>query len=314
MEHGQQEVQPSITLGQTWSKLQEDMSQGDRLQRPYGNHQRLTRNRPNQLSSGFTPFRNQTISGQESVFIKTPGSFQEKTRMKGQKQDLFQPKAGRVRPNDPAPVVLGQRSIQELKIVVHNARISSDALWLQMAQYAVKTQKQFLELHKSHDRMKKLTASMEKIVKALQEVHAQLSKPYEEINQRPNQVFEEHHHCKRDMDFLYQDSNKLFNVYQIMKPQPQGHVLDNPYHQEDIKSDAFLDNKERTPSQYEDRENMSYSEKEELKQLPERSSWPKLSGTGEYDHMELIDVPSCHNDVFQTSAKGTLAEKPIKPV
>ncbi|MBW0582590.1 hypothetical protein O181_122305 [Austropuccinia psidii MF-1] len=34
---------------------------------------------------------------------------------------------------------------------------------------------------------------------------------------------------------------------------------------------------------------MSYSEKEALKQLPEASSWPKFSGTGEYDSMELID-------------------------
>ncbi|MBW0480602.1 hypothetical protein O181_020317 [Austropuccinia psidii MF-1] len=34
---------------------------------------------------------------------------------------------------------------------------------------------------------------------------------------------------------------------------------------------------------------MSYSEKEALKQLPEASSWAKFSGTGEYDHMELID-------------------------
>ncbi|MBW0578335.1 hypothetical protein O181_118050 [Austropuccinia psidii MF-1] len=34
---------------------------------------------------------------------------------------------------------------------------------------------------------------------------------------------------------------------------------------------------------------MSYSEKEALKQHPEASSWPKFSGTGEYDHMELID-------------------------
>ncbi|MBW0477909.1 hypothetical protein O181_017624 [Austropuccinia psidii MF-1] len=34
---------------------------------------------------------------------------------------------------------------------------------------------------------------------------------------------------------------------------------------------------------------MSYSEKEALRQLPEASSWPKFSGTGEYDHMELID-------------------------
>ncbi|MBW0563117.1 hypothetical protein O181_102832 [Austropuccinia psidii MF-1] len=31
------------------------------------------------------------------------------------------------------------------------------------------------------------------------------------------------------------------------------------------------------------------SEKEALKQLPEPSSWPKFSRTGEYDHMELID-------------------------
>ncbi|MBW0581166.1 hypothetical protein O181_120881 [Austropuccinia psidii MF-1] len=34
---------------------------------------------------------------------------------------------------------------------------------------------------------------------------------------------------------------------------------------------------------------MSYSEKEALKQLPEASSWPEFSGTGEYDHLELID-------------------------
>ncbi|MBW0503776.1 hypothetical protein O181_043491 [Austropuccinia psidii MF-1] len=41
MEHGQQEVQPSITLARTWSKLPEDMSQSDILQRPYDNHQRM---------------------------------------------------------------------------------------------------------------------------------------------------------------------------------------------------------------------------------------------------------------------------------
>ncbi|MBW0482823.1 hypothetical protein O181_022538 [Austropuccinia psidii MF-1] len=34
---------------------------------------------------------------------------------------------------------------------------------------------------------------------------------------------------------------------------------------------------------------MSYSEKEALKQLLEASSWPNLSGTGEYDNMEVID-------------------------
>ncbi|MBW0500303.1 hypothetical protein O181_040018 [Austropuccinia psidii MF-1] len=74
-----------------------------------------------------------------------------------------------------------------------------------------------------------------------------------------------------------------------MKPQPEGHALKNPYHQEDIKQDAILVNKEGYPSQYQDGDNMSYSEKEALKQLPESSSRPKFSGTGEYDHMELID-------------------------
>ncbi|MBW0479969.1 hypothetical protein O181_019684 [Austropuccinia psidii MF-1] len=34
---------------------------------------------------------------------------------------------------------------------------------------------------------------------------------------------------------------------------------------------------------------MTYSEKENLKQPPEASSWPMFSGIGEYDHMELID-------------------------
>ncbi|MBW0531631.1 hypothetical protein O181_071346 [Austropuccinia psidii MF-1] len=101
-----------------------------------------------------------------------------------------------------------------------------------------------------------------------------------------------------------------------MKPQPQGHALDDPYHQEEIKLDVLLGNKARSPSQYKDRDNISYSEKEALKQLPEASSWPKLSGTGEYDHMELIeyiygllvDVPSIQDywitDKLNTAFKG----------
>ncbi|MBW0509190.1 hypothetical protein O181_048905 [Austropuccinia psidii MF-1] len=73
-----------------------------------------------------------------------------------------------------------------------------------------------------------------------------------------------------------------------MKTQPQGHVMDNPYSQDYIKPDAMLMNKARFSSQYQDGDNISYSEKEALRQLPEGSSWPKFSGTGEYDHMELI--------------------------
>ncbi|MBW0575390.1 hypothetical protein O181_115105 [Austropuccinia psidii MF-1] len=105
MEHGQQEVQPSIPLGRTCGKFPEDITQRDRLQKPHGNHQwfeshhtsqtpggegkqdkgesshypsyrrtteqdraysysfRLTRSRPTQISSGFTSFRHQQISG-----------------------------------------------------------------------------------------------------------------------------------------------------------------------------------------------------------------------------------------------------------
>ncbi|MBW0488445.1 hypothetical protein O181_028160 [Austropuccinia psidii MF-1] len=74
-----------------------------------------------------------------------------------------------------------------------------------------------------------------------------------------------------------------------MRPQPEGHALENPYHQEDIKPDSLLVNKARYSSQYQDGDNMSYPERETLKQLPEASSWLKFSGTGEYDHMEQID-------------------------
>ncbi|MBW0563645.1 hypothetical protein O181_103360 [Austropuccinia psidii MF-1] len=86
---------------------------------------RLTRRRQNQLSSSFTPFRNQQISGQDPPLFKIPGSFQEKTRIQGQKQELFSPKAERVRPNDPETVGLGERSTQEPEVVVNHSRISS---------------------------------------------------------------------------------------------------------------------------------------------------------------------------------------------
>ncbi|MBW0561334.1 hypothetical protein O181_101049 [Austropuccinia psidii MF-1] len=158
-----------------------------------------------------------------------------------------------------------------------------------MSQYAEKTQKQFSELRESHERMKKLTASMDKIVQTLQEGHAQLRKASEETNKRLNIVFEEQHYSKRHRDCLDQHIKKLLNVYHNMKPQPQGHVMDNPYHPDEITPDAMLVNRAGSPSQYQDEDTMSYSEKGALKQLPETSSWPKFSGTGYHDHMELID-------------------------
>ncbi|MBW0469576.1 hypothetical protein O181_009291 [Austropuccinia psidii MF-1] len=271
--------------------------------RAYSDSFRLTRSRPNKLSSGFKSFRNQQISGQESPFFTIQGSFQEKTRIQGQKKDHLQPEEERVRPNDPEAVGFGERSAQELEVAVNDSRISSpinrniiptqidpnvvtpesklnsDALWLQMSQFSEQTQKQFAELQESHERVKTLTASMDKIVITRQEGHAHLRKASEETRKRLNLVFEEQHHSKRDRDCLDQDINKLFNVYHNMTPQPQGHVLDNQYHQDNIKPDAMLMNKATSPSQYQDGDNMSYSEKEALKQLSEAFSWPKLSGT-----------------------------------
>ncbi|MBW0576926.1 hypothetical protein O181_116641 [Austropuccinia psidii MF-1] len=144
---------------------------------------------------------------------------------------------------------------------------------------------------------------MDKIVKTLQEGHTQSRKASEETNKQLNLVFEQQNHSKRDRDCLDQDINKLFNVYRNLNLQPQGQVMEIPYQPDDIKPDAMLVNKARSPSQNHDGDWMSYSEKEALKQLPEASSWPKFSGTGEYDHMELIDeidglfidVPSISN-------------------
>ncbi|MBW0471829.1 hypothetical protein O181_011544 [Austropuccinia psidii MF-1] len=73
-----------------------------------------------------------------------------------------------------------------------------------------------------------------------------------------------------------------------MNLQPQGHAWDNKY-QEDIKPGVLLYNKPASPSQYQHRDKMTYSENEAPKQLPEASSWPEFSGVGEYDHMDLID-------------------------
>ncbi|MBW0545989.1 hypothetical protein O181_085704 [Austropuccinia psidii MF-1] len=281
--------------------------------------ERLTKKGPTQIPSGsegagqissqVASHHSDTneINDQESPLFRIPADFQEKKRIQGEKQDLFQPKAERVRPHDPEVVSFGEISAQEPELVVNHSRISSpinrnitptqiehnivtpesninsDALWLQMSQYSEQTQKQFSELEASHERMKKLTASMDKIFKALQEGHAQLTKASEETNKRLNLVFEEQRHRKQDRDCLDQDINKLFNVYHNLKPQPQGQVMESP-----SQPDAMLMNKARSPSQLQDEDGMSYSEKEALKQLPEASSWPKFPATGEYEHMELI--------------------------
>ncbi|MBW0461286.1 hypothetical protein O181_001001 [Austropuccinia psidii MF-1] len=50
-----------------------------------------------------------------------------------------------------------------------------------------------------------------------------------------------------------------------------------------------MERKHRSPLQYQDGDNLTYSEKEALKKLSEAPSWPNISVVGEYDHMELIE-------------------------
>ncbi|MBW0481334.1 hypothetical protein O181_021049 [Austropuccinia psidii MF-1] len=116
-----------------------------------------------------------------------------------------------------------------------------------MSKFEVQTEENFDELHRSNKRLKELTTLHEATIKAIQESFARLCKAPEETNKRLNQVFEEQYHCKRNRHCLDQDINKLFDVCQNIKPQPQGHALDNTY-QEDIKPDFLLDNKPKFPS------------------------------------------------------------------
>ncbi|MBW0489668.1 hypothetical protein O181_029383 [Austropuccinia psidii MF-1] len=138
MEHGPQEVQPRIPLGTTWGRLPEDMSGGNRLQKPHGNHQSLESHQAVQTpggegkqdkgqSSHYPSHRRTTDPDREysDSFRLTRRSCQENTRTQGKKQDLFQTKAERVRPNDPEAVGLGERSTLEPEIVVHISTISS---------------------------------------------------------------------------------------------------------------------------------------------------------------------------------------------
>ncbi|MBW0536012.1 hypothetical protein O181_075727 [Austropuccinia psidii MF-1] len=214
IEHGQQEAQPGIPLGKTWRKFPEDLSQRDRLQRPYVNHQRLeshqevqtpggegkqdkgesnhypsyrkttdpdreysdsfkiTRSRPKQLYSGFTPFGNQQIRAKSHHSSQSQEVSRKRQGYMGKKK--LPSTKGRESQRISIPT---DRNITPTKIehnvVTPESSLKNDALWLQMSQYAEETQKEFAEIEASHERMKKLTASVDKIVKTLQEGHAQ---------------------------------------------------------------------------------------------------------------------------------------------
>ncbi|MBW0590979.1 hypothetical protein O181_130694, partial [Austropuccinia psidii MF-1] len=121
MEHGQQEGTEDKGESSHYPSYRRTVNPD----RAYSDSFRLTRSRPNQLSSGFTPFRNKQFSGQESPLFTIPGRFQEKTRKQGQEQSLLQPEGERVRPHDPEAVRFGERSTQEPEVVLNHSRSSS---------------------------------------------------------------------------------------------------------------------------------------------------------------------------------------------
>ncbi|MBW0586239.1 hypothetical protein O181_125954 [Austropuccinia psidii MF-1] len=142
-------------------------------------------------------------------------------------------------------------------VVTPESTISSNTLWLQFFQFVEQTQKVFERIHENISRLQKVNILQMKIINNVQEYYTRLSEASEETKRRPNQVLEERNHLKRDREYLYQDLEKNFNVFQNIKPQRQGNVLDNEYHLEDIKPDSLLKNKPRSPSQYQDGYNIT---------------------------------------------------------
>ncbi|MBW0556632.1 hypothetical protein O181_096347 [Austropuccinia psidii MF-1] len=299
----QKGIQPRVPLERTCRNYPEDFPQRDILQSTYHRREiepeitysdsfRLIRSgNTTRLPSGFTPLRHQRISAQESLYFPIPGRIQERNRIIGQEQDFFQPEAKRVISYDPELVGPAKRSIKKQQTVLNTyneassprimndistqikenavipeSTVSSKTLWLQFSQFVEQPRKEFERLHENISRLQEVNTLKTKAIHTIQEDYTKLSKTSEETKRRLNKVLEEQNHCKRDRN-----------------------VLDNTYHQEDIKADAFLENKPRSPSKYQDGYKMTYSEKEALKQLSEASSWPNFSGVGEYDHMELID-------------------------
>ncbi|MBW0488945.1 hypothetical protein O181_028660 [Austropuccinia psidii MF-1] len=147
-------------------------------------------------------------------------------------------------------------------VVIPESTISSNTLWLQFSQFVEQTQKKFERLHESISSLQEVCTLQTKTIHTLQEDYIELYKASEDSKRRLNQVLEEKNYCKREREYLDQDIDKLFNVCQNIKPQKQGNVLDNTYLQEDIKQNSLLENKARSPSQHQDGDKMTYSEKE----------------------------------------------------
>ncbi|MBW0548659.1 hypothetical protein O181_088374 [Austropuccinia psidii MF-1] len=293
VENGRQGIQPRVPIERTCRKYSEDFPQRDILQRTYHIREiepeitysdsfRLIRS--GEEEDHRTKIRLLSTRGRKvrSYDLELVGSAKRSTK----KQQTVVNTSNEAS----SPIIRNDISTQiKHNFVILESTISSNTLWLKFSQFVEQTQKESERLHENISRLQEFYTLQTKTINTFQEDYTKLSKASEERKRRLNQVLEEQNHCKRGREYLNQDIDKLFNVCQDIKPQTQGNVLDNPYHQGEINPDALLENKPRSTSQYQDGYNMTYSEKEAVKQLPEASSWPKLSVVGEYDHMELID-------------------------
>ncbi|MBW0509371.1 hypothetical protein O181_049086, partial [Austropuccinia psidii MF-1] len=128
MADGQQELQPGIPLGRNWGNLPEDLSQRDRLQRPYGNHQRLESHKGVQTPGA--PHWPHTIQEPADLWPRVaichnPTKFPGEDKDKTEKKYYLQQKEERFRSNDPEAVGFGEINAQKPEVAVHNSRISS---------------------------------------------------------------------------------------------------------------------------------------------------------------------------------------------
>ncbi|MBW0495435.1 hypothetical protein O181_035150 [Austropuccinia psidii MF-1] len=252
----------------------------------------MTTGNPTRLPSGFKPLKHQQISDQQSPYFPIQDRIQERKRIIGQEQKFFQPEGERVRSYDPeivgpvarstkkqqtvintsnaasSPMITNDISTQmKQNVVIPESTIISNNLWLQFSQFLEQTQEEFERLHERISRLQEVYTLQTKTIHTLQEDYTELYKASEDTKRRLNDVLEEKNHCKRDIKYLDQDIDEMFNYCQKMKPQHKG----------------------ISQSQYQDGDKMNCSQKEESKQLPEASSWPEFSGIGEYDQLEIID-------------------------
>ncbi|MBW0546321.1 hypothetical protein O181_086036 [Austropuccinia psidii MF-1] len=261
MKNGRQGIEPRAPLRRACRKYSEDFPQRYILERLYHKKEiepeityydpfRFMRTgNPIRLPSGFTPLRHQEISDQDSPYFPITDRIQERKRITAQEQDFFQPEAERVRSDDPEIVGPVAINTKKQQTVVNTSNAASSP---KIRNYISTQMKHNVVIPGS-------TIS--------------INTPWLKFSQ-----------------FVEQTQKEFERLHEKINPQTQGHVSGKaPYHKEDIKPDSLLEKKPRSQSQYQDGDKITYSEKEALKLLPVASSWPKFSGIGECDHMELID-------------------------